>query len=302
MVRSSVGTKLYLGVMAIFLLFAVSFIVFQHDREKRYKIDVLDTRLQDYNERMAEVLAMNRNMTEKAIDAYVKDHYEPDMRVTMIDMKGRVIFDNKYKDYAKLENHLGRDEVRQALRQGSGYDIDRKSSTMGQSYFYSATSFPRQRFIIRTALPYNDSLARTLSTDQHYVWFALIAMVLLTVTLYRFTRRLGMNVMKLRTFASRADHKPTELSGGEKQRVAVARALINNPDVIFADEPSGSLDSHNKEELHRLFFDLRDRFNQTFVIVTHDEGLAAMCDRTLKMRDGRIIDQTTNNQQCDDCQ
>ena len=206
MVRSSVGTKLYLGVMAIFLLFAVSFIVFQHDREKRYKIDVLDTRLQDYNERMAEVLAMNRNMTEKAIDAYVKDHYEPDMRVTVIDMKGRVIFDNKYKDYARLENHLGRDEVRQALRQGSGYDIDRKSSTMGQSYFYSATSFPRQRFIIRTALPYNDSLARTLRTDQHYVWFALIAMVLLTVTLYRFTRRLGMNVMKLRTFASRADH------------------------------------------------------------------------------------------------
>ena len=102
--------------------------------------------------------------------------------------------------------------------------------------------------------------------------------------------------------ASRADHKPRELSGGEKQRGAVARALINNPDVIFADEPSGSLDSHNKEELHRLFFDLRDRFNQTFVIVTHDEGLAAMCDRTLKMRDGRIIDQTTNNQQCDDCQ
>ena len=100
MVRSSVGTKLYLGVMAIFLLFAVSFIVFQHDREKRYKIDVLDTRLQDYNECMAEVLAMNRNMTEKAIDAYVKDHYEPDMRVTVIDMKGRVIFDNKYKDYA----------------------------------------------------------------------------------------------------------------------------------------------------------------------------------------------------------
>lgn len=110
------------------------------------------------------------------------------------------------------------------------------------------------------------------------------------------------DLLEMLGLASRADHKPTELSGGEKQRVAVARALINNPDVIFADEPSGSLDSHNKEELHRLFFDLRDRFNQTFVIVTHDEGLAAMCDRTLKMRDGRIIDQTTNNQQCDDCQ
>lgn len=91
--------------------------------------------------------------------------------------------------------------------------------------------------------------------------------------------------------SDRAQHKPMELSGGEKQRVAVARALINHPDVIFADEPSGSLDTHNKEELHRLFFDMRDRFNQTFVIVTHDEGLAAMCDRTLKMRDGMIIDQ-----------
>lgn len=91
--------------------------------------------------------------------------------------------------------------------------------------------------------------------------------------------------------SDRAQHKPMELSGGEKQRVAVARALINHPDVIFADEPSGSLDSHNKEELHRLFFDMRDRFNQTFVIVTHDESLAAMCDRTLKMRDGAIIDQ-----------
>lgn len=94
--------------------------------------------------------------------------------------------------------------------------------------------------------------------------------------------------------SDRAQHKPMELSGGEKQRVAVARALINHPDVIFADEPSGSLDSHNKEELHRLFFDMRDRFNQTFVIVTHDESLAAMCDRTLKMRDGAIIDQSAD--------
>lgn len=114
-------------------------------------------------------------------------------------------------------------------------------------------------------------------------------------------KKRALELLDFMGLADRANHKPNELSGGEKQRVAVARALINNPDVIFADEPSGSLDSHNKEELHRLFFDLRDRFNQTFVIVTHDEGLAAMCDRTLKMRDGRIIDQTTNNQQCDDC-
>ena len=88
--------------------------------------------------------------------------------------------------------------------------------------------------------------------------------------------------------ADRATHKPNELSGGEKQRVAVARALINQPAVILADEPSGSLDSKNKEELHQLFFDLRDKYGQTFVIVTHDEGLASITDRTIKMRDGLL--------------
>ena len=86
----------------------------------------------------------------------------------------------------------------------------------------------------------------------------------------------------------RASHKPNELSGGEKQRVAVARALINDPAVILADEPSGSLDTHNKEDLHQLFFDLRDRLGQTFVIVTHDEGLAKITDRTVHMVDGMI--------------
>jgi lipoprotein-releasing system ATP-binding protein len=88
--------------------------------------------------------------------------------------------------------------------------------------------------------------------------------------------------------ADRAGHKPNELSGGEKQRVAVARALMNNPAVILADEPSGSLDSKNKAELHQLFFDLRDKFGQTFVIVTHDEQLASITDRTIHMRDGLL--------------
>ena len=88
--------------------------------------------------------------------------------------------------------------------------------------------------------------------------------------------------------ADRANHKPNELSGGEKQRVAVARALINNPTVILADEPSGSLDSKNKAELHQLFFDLRDKYGQTFVIVTHDEQLATLTDRTIHLRDGEL--------------
>ena len=98
----------------------------------------------------------------------------------------------------------------------------------------------------------------------------------------------AMELLHLMGLEERATHKPSELSGGENQRVAVARALINKPDVILADEPSGSLDSKNKEELHKLFFDLRDRFGQTFVVVTHDEGLASLTDRTIRMVDGVI--------------
>ena len=98
----------------------------------------------------------------------------------------------------------------------------------------------------------------------------------------------AMLLLQVMGLAERAHHKPAEMSGGENQRVAVARALINHPDVVLADEPSGSLDSKNKEELHKLFFDLRDRYGQTFVIVTHDEALASYTDRTLHMVDGVI--------------
>ncbi len=105
---------------------------------------------------------------------------------------------------------------------------------------------------------------------------------------HREAKQRAQELLDFMGLSDRASHKPNELSGGEKQRVAVARALINHPAVILADEPSGSLDSKNKEELHQLFFDLRDKFGQTFVIVTHDEQLASITDRTIHMRDGQL--------------
>ncbi len=113
-------------------------------------------------------------------------------------------------------------------------------------------------------------------------------------------RQRAQKLLDFMGLADRAEHKPNQLSGGEKQRVAVARALVNHPAVVFADEPSGSLDTHNKEELHRLFFDLRDRMGQTFVIVTHDEALASQTDRTIHMLDGYITEPSTTQTQTEE--
>ena len=201
----SVGRRIYISVLSVFIAFAAAFIVFQQAREKQYKIDTLNIRLQDYNTRMEESLQYMKPISEKALDNYVRDHAMPELRVTLIDRTGRVIYDNRLKDYSQLPNHLSRPEVQAAVATGQGSTVERNSTTLNDYFFYSATRFRPSGLIIRSALPYDNNLAESLAADQHYIWFALSAMALLTVILYRFTSRLGRNITKLRLFAYRAD-------------------------------------------------------------------------------------------------
>ena len=206
MFKTHVGTRLYVSVLSVFIVFAVAFIIFQHAREREYKINSLNARLQDYNSRMIETLEYVGDHSEKTLDWYVKNHHMRGLRVTLIDRQGRVVYDNLYKNYAKMDSHRNRQEVREALVNGNGYDFSRSSATMKQTYFYSATYVPELDLVVRSALPYDNDLAEVLKADQHYLWFTLVAMLVLVFILYRFVSRLGDNIAKLRLFASRADH------------------------------------------------------------------------------------------------
>ncbi len=205
--KLTIGTRLYLSVLSLFLLFAVAFMVFQQYREKQYKVDTLNLRLQDYNNQMHEALVGSPKANQKAwLNQYLNHHPIRDLRVTIINKDGQVLYDNVNHDVRSMGNHAHRPEVAQALRSGSGSAVDRNSTTMGQEYFYSASYFPRDKYVIRSALPYNMDLAKNLQTDQHYLWFALAIMLLLVIVLYRFIHRLGSNITKLNEFAAKADH------------------------------------------------------------------------------------------------
>ncbi len=201
-----VGRRLFWGVMSLFIIFAALFIVFQQSREKEYKIELLNLKLQDYNARMAEALQYMGKTDESTVDGYVKRHHFPHLRVTITDLDGKVTYDSRRKDYGNIPNHSDRTEIISAISNGKGYDISRESHTVGGDYFYSATRFEAHQMVIRSALPYNNELTQSLKTDQHYLWFTAIVVIILAVVLYRFIHRLGAVITKLRLFASRADN------------------------------------------------------------------------------------------------
>lgn len=202
----SVGNRIYFSVLSVFLLFAIAFIVFQQSHENRYKTDMLDIRLQDYNERMSEWMNYTDSINENTLNIYVKSHGFTGLRVTLIKRDGTVVYDSWLSSYANVVNHSDRPEVIDALKNGHGTSVDRSSRTVDGNFFYSASYFKDKDIIIRSALPYDDNLSKSLQADQHYIWFAITAMVLLTLVLYHFISRLGDNITKLKIFASRADN------------------------------------------------------------------------------------------------
>ena len=220
--RRNVGRQLYVSVLAVFLVFAVSFIVFQQAREKQYKISTLTMKLENYNALLAEDLALSKDggvllgsrdslrsdirVEERKLNAFVRGHESKDLRVTLVRPDGKVVYDNMSKDYEHFANHRNRKEIAEALQKGQGSSVERQSKTLRHDYFYVASYFPADSIIIRCALPYNNDLSKSLQADQHYIWFAIFAIVVLTVVLYRFTNRLGKNISKLRIFAYKADH------------------------------------------------------------------------------------------------
>ena len=194
---------LLLSIGGIFVLFAVCFSIYQYRREKAYKIDILHSRLQMYNYEMAQSLG-----NDIANDSLFRDYTErhsiaEGMRLTLIATNGLVLLDNSYSNADSLENHLQREEVSQALKNGNGYDIKRTSLSTHETYFYSATRVGD--YIIRSAVPYSAELTRSLQADNTYIYFAILLTLLLGLALYWSTRRIGRHIGYLREFAMKAE-------------------------------------------------------------------------------------------------
>ncbi len=203
----SFSQRLFLSVLSLFLVFAGCFVAFQHHREKSYKIMVLNTKLQDYNSRLDEYLTHCGEANDSLVEEFIHRHPLGEMRVTLIRPDGTVIYDSQEHDLSLLHNHRDRKEIQQALESGSGYDIIRASETLPSKFFYSATYFKDSGYLVRSALPYNVTLANDLSADRGYVWFTIVLTLILTYIYYKYTRKLGTNISQLRQFAKRAERE-----------------------------------------------------------------------------------------------
>lgn len=202
--RITIGALLFLSVLLLFLAFVAAFIFFQQKRERQYKVDSLNIHLKAFNDQMHASFPDAHGLSEQQIAHYVSRHANRHQRVTLIRADGTVFFDTAIKDYRRLANHRNRPEIAEALRTGSGYIKERNSTSTNTDYFYCASYYPREGYIIRSAMPYDSTLTKTLQADHSYLLYALIIFLILILILYQFTRRLSNDIVKLNRFAQRA--------------------------------------------------------------------------------------------------
>ena len=217
----SLSSRLFLTVATLFLAFASLFISFQYQREKKYRIEILNTRLQNCNYDIRD-LAVSDTAALLRYEARLK---KEGIRVTLMDMSGNVISDSQAPDSVSIDNHRDREEIREALANGSGYDIKRHSKTLGGKWFYSATAFPGQGIIVRTAHIYDVSLAAMLASDKGYLWMALALSLLLLLFYYLYVKRIKQNIRQLSVFADMAEKNQD----------------IENADIRFTDDELGEI-------------------------------------------------------------
>lgn len=243
----SFSERLFYSVIALFIAFVICFMAFQYQREKNYKVNLLNTQLQNYNNQLSDFLLSQDTLDTDMLGLYVKSHHLNDLRVTLIDVQGKVIFDNLQKDPEQFKNHLNRKEIKQSLQRGSGYSINRQSESLGGNFFYSARYYPELNVIIRSALPYNVSLIQSLSTDPHYIWFAIAISLILIFMLHRFTHKLGTSITHLQQFAMKADRNEpinldiqksfpkNELGEISKHIIQIYRRLHHTKEALYIE-------------------------------------------------------------------
>lgn len=203
--RKSFQRNLQLSISGIFLLFAICFCRYQYQREKEFKIDILHSWLQMYNYEMLKTLGEDSLTNNTSFQKYIERHNVEGLRVSIISMDGRVLIDS-HEDYPdSLDNHLQRAEIKQAIQEGSGYDIKRASRFTNETYFYSASRFGN--LIVRAAVPYSAELTQSLKADNTYIYFAIALTLLLGIVLYWNTRRIGRHIGYLRAFAIKAENE-----------------------------------------------------------------------------------------------
>ena len=250
----SFSQRLFFSVIALFLAFVICFLAFQYRREKEYKVELLNTQLQNYNDQLSDFIFQQDTLDTGMLRSYVRSHHLNDLRVTLIEPTGKVIFDNLRMDAEQFKNHLGRTEIKQALQQGSGYAIHRQSESVGGEFFYSARYYPELNIIIRSALPYNVSLIQSLSTDPHYIWFAIVISVVLIGMFYSFTHKLGMSIIHLQQFALKADRN---------------EAIDLNIQKSFPKNELGEISTHIIQIYHRLHRTKEALYIEREKLITH---------------------------------